>query len=79
MYREIAPERLEKALRGKEATMAMSRGEIERKVYGKQNAAESLPGLELLAPRLHEPASPVALARAQGRSERRKRVAVQNF
>jgi protein SDA1 len=51
MYREIAPERLEKALRGKEATMAMSRGEIERKVYGKQSAAESLPGLELLAAR----------------------------
>jgi len=48
-YRELHPALLIRALRGKEAIMAMTRGELQAPVYGAGNVAEQIDGLELLA------------------------------
>jgi len=47
VYRELHPELLERSLRGKAATMALSRGEMRGPQVGQQ-AAEGLDGMELL-------------------------------
>jgi len=48
-YREINPELLHRSLRGREATMALSRGELQAPEYGAGTANEAIDGLELLA------------------------------
>lgn len=48
-YRELHPQLLHRSLRGKEATMALSRGEVHEKQFGELQASETIEGLELLA------------------------------
>jgi protein SDA1 len=53
-YRELHPALLIRALRGKEAIMAMTRGELQAPVYGAGNVSEQIDGLELLAERRND-------------------------
>jgi protein SDA1 len=48
-YREIDPQLLHRSLRGREATMALSRGEVQAPQFGVSAAREAIDGLELLA------------------------------
>mmetsp|Transcript_74172 Transcript_74172/g.234265 ORF Transcript_74172/g.234265 Transcript_74172/m.234265 type:complete len:679 (-) Transcript_74172:107-2143(-) len=48
-YRELHPQLLHRSLRGREASMALSRGEIKAPQYGNNEAADSIEGLELLS------------------------------
>eukprot|EP00746_Dinoflagellata_sp_MGD_P167093 gnl/MRDRNA2_/MRDRNA2_97442_c0_seq1.p1 gnl/MRDRNA2_/MRDRNA2_97442_c0~~gnl/MRDRNA2_/MRDRNA2_97442_c0_seq1.p1 ORF type:complete len:797 (-),score=222.01 gnl/MRDRNA2_/MRDRNA2_97442_c0_seq1:54-2444(-) len=48
-FREINPSLLHRSLRGKEASMAISRGEANVPVFGKSNVRDNIDGLELLA------------------------------
>jgi protein SDA1 len=48
-YREINPQLLHRSLRGREAAMAVSRGEVNAPQYGEGNARDAIDGLELLA------------------------------
>jgi len=47
-YRETNAEMLHKSLRGKEAQLALARGEIDAPVFGKKKTHDTVPGLELL-------------------------------
>lgn len=47
-YREIDPQLLHRSLRGREATMALSRGEVDAPLFGSTQAVETIDGLELL-------------------------------
>ncbi|GMM28711.1 Sda1 protein [Martiniozyma asiatica (nom. inval.)] len=50
LYREVAPEMLSKADRGRVATMELSRGDKEKLTFGiESNTIQGIPGLELLA------------------------------
>lgn len=49
VYREIDPQLLHRSLRGREATMALSRGELQAPQYGAAVARDDIDGLELLA------------------------------
>jgi len=48
-YREIDPQLLHRSLRGREATMAMTRGELQAPKFGADSTADCIDGLELLA------------------------------
>mmetsp|Transcript_100056 Transcript_100056/g.312822 ORF Transcript_100056/g.312822 Transcript_100056/m.312822 type:complete len:588 (-) Transcript_100056:103-1866(-) len=48
-YRELHPQLLHRSLRGREATMALSRGEVQAPEFGSLQAAEAIDGLEILA------------------------------
>jgi len=48
-YRELHPQLLHRSLRGREATMALSRGEVAEPVYGSGQASDKIDGLELLS------------------------------
>merc|ERR1719291_182573 len=48
-YRELHPQLLHRSLRGREATMALSRGEVAEPVYGSGQANDKIDGLELLS------------------------------
>jgi protein SDA1 len=48
-YRELHPQLLHRSLRGREATMALSRGEVAEPVYGTGQASDKIDGLELLS------------------------------
>lgn len=48
-FREINPTLLHRSLRGKEASMAVSRGEAKVPVFGEGNVRDNIDGLELLA------------------------------
>lgn len=48
-YRELHPQLLHRSLQGREAVMALSRGEVHAPVYGENQAASRIDGLELLA------------------------------
>merc|ERR1719333_573771 len=48
-YRELHPQLLHRSLRGREATMALSRGEVHAPQFGEQQVAEAIDGIELLA------------------------------
>eukprot|EP00930_Biecheleria_cincta_P002080 TRINITY_DN103127_c0_g1_i1.p1 TRINITY_DN103127_c0_g1~~TRINITY_DN103127_c0_g1_i1.p1 ORF type:complete len:710 (+),score=179.48 TRINITY_DN103127_c0_g1_i1:63-2132(+) len=48
-YRELHPQLLHRSLQGREAVMALSRGEVHAPVYGESEAATRIDGLELLA------------------------------
>mmetsp|Transcript_85216 Transcript_85216/g.182645 ORF Transcript_85216/g.182645 Transcript_85216/m.182645 type:complete len:693 (+) Transcript_85216:1-2079(+) len=47
-YRELHPQLLHRSLRGKEAAMAISRGEVQAPLFGSQQAVETIDGIELL-------------------------------
>jgi len=47
-YRELHPELLHRSLRGREATVALSRGEMQAPVFGADQANDQIEGLELL-------------------------------
>mmetsp|Transcript_42025 Transcript_42025/g.97886 ORF Transcript_42025/g.97886 Transcript_42025/m.97886 type:complete len:677 (+) Transcript_42025:93-2123(+) len=53
-YRELHPQLLHRSLRGREATMAVSRGEVQAPQFGELQAAEAIEGLELLASKKHK-------------------------
>jgi len=46
-YRELHPQLLHRSLRGKEATMAITRGDVSAPQYGASQVVESIAGLEL--------------------------------
>mmetsp|Transcript_65297 Transcript_65297/g.142229 ORF Transcript_65297/g.142229 Transcript_65297/m.142229 type:complete len:672 (+) Transcript_65297:103-2118(+) len=48
-YRELHPQLLHKSLRGREATMAISRGDVHAPMFGNSRAADSIEGIELLS------------------------------
>jgi len=48
-YRELHPQLLHRSLRGREATMAVSRGEVQTPQFGELQASEQIEGLDLLA------------------------------
>lgn len=48
LYRELHPAMLHRSLRGREATMALSRGELHAPIYGAQQAAEGIDGIDML-------------------------------
>eukprot|EP00440_Ansanella_granifera_P044219 gb/GFBE01047920.1/.p1 GENE.gb/GFBE01047920.1/~~gb/GFBE01047920.1/.p1 ORF type:complete len:679 (+),score=196.21 gb/GFBE01047920.1/:1-2037(+) len=48
-YRELHPALLHRSLRGREATMALSRGEVSAPEYGAGQASDAIDGLDLLA------------------------------
>eukprot|EP00434_Breviolum_minutum_P032594 symbB.v1.2.028827.t1/scaffold3092.1/size63782/7 len=48
-YRELHPQLLHRSLRGREATVAVSRGEAQPAQFGQLQASEKIEGLELLA------------------------------
>jgi len=48
VYRECHPELLHRSLRGREATMALSRGELLAPVFGNSQASGEIDGLDLL-------------------------------
>jgi len=48
-YRELHPQLLHRSMRGREATMALSRGEVAEPVYGSGQASDKIDGLELLS------------------------------
>lgn len=48
-YRELHPQLLHRSLRGREATVAVSRGEVQAPQFGEMQASEKIEGLELLA------------------------------
>jgi len=48
-YREVDPQLLHRSLRGREAAMALSRGEVQAPQFGVTAAREAIDGLELLA------------------------------
>lgn len=48
-YREINPQLLHRSLRGREAAMAVSRGDLSAPQYGEGQVRDSIDGLELLA------------------------------
>jgi len=48
-YRELHPQLLHRSLRGREATMAVSRGEAHVPQFGELQASEQIDGLDLLA------------------------------
>lgn len=47
-YRELHPQLLHRSLRGREASMALSRGEMQAPQYGEQAALDGVDGLDLL-------------------------------
>jgi len=47
-YRELHPELLHRSLRGKEATMAITRGELQAPQFGAQSVNDTIEGLDLL-------------------------------
>lgn len=47
-YRELHPQLLHRSLQGREAVMALSRGELHAPIYGENEAATRIDGLELL-------------------------------
>eukprot|EP00747_Dinoflagellata_sp_TGD_P208258 gnl/TRDRNA2_/TRDRNA2_81776_c0_seq1.p1 gnl/TRDRNA2_/TRDRNA2_81776_c0~~gnl/TRDRNA2_/TRDRNA2_81776_c0_seq1.p1 ORF type:complete len:747 (+),score=180.16 gnl/TRDRNA2_/TRDRNA2_81776_c0_seq1:134-2374(+) len=51
VYRELHPQLLHRSLRGREATMALSRGEVKAPKFGEGSVCEEIDGLELLAKR----------------------------
>ncbi|KAK9459631.1 SDA1-domain-containing protein [Lipomyces oligophaga] len=48
LYRDVAPEMLQRKDRGKIASMELSSGESNKLQFGKENVIDSIPGLELL-------------------------------
>merc|ERR1712232_256997 len=48
-YRELHPQLLHRSLRGKEAAMALSRGQVLEPVFGETQVSEQIDGLEVLA------------------------------
>eukprot|EP00913_Durusdinium_trenchii_P001185 g1089.t1 len=48
-YRELHPQLLHRSLRGREATVAVSRGEVQAPQFGEMQASEKIEGLDLLA------------------------------
>lgn len=48
-YRELHPQLLHRSLRGREATVAVSRGEVQAPQFGEMQASEKIEGLEMLA------------------------------
>jgi len=48
-YRELHPQLLHRSMRGREATMALSRGEVAEPVYGSGQASDKIDGLEMLS------------------------------
>merc|ERR1740138_1318029 len=50
-YRELHPQLLHRSLRGREAAMAVSRGEVQAPQFGERQVAESIDGVELLVKR----------------------------
>lgn len=48
LYREKDPELLHRSLRGRHAAMALSRGEIDKEEYGKEQVYDTIDGLDLL-------------------------------
>lgn len=48
-YRELHPQLLHRSMRGREATMALSRGEVAEPIYGSGQASDKIDGLELLS------------------------------
>jgi len=48
-YRELHPQLLHRSLRGREATMAISRGEVQEPQFGDQGICDTIDGLDLLA------------------------------
>jgi len=47
-YRELHPQLLHRSLRGREAAMAVSRGDVSAPQFGEQKASETIDGLDLL-------------------------------
>jgi len=48
-YRELDPQLLHRSLRGREASMALSRGEVLERQFGGSDARDTIHGLDLLA------------------------------
>eukprot|EP00933_Yihiella_yeosuensis_P016043 TRINITY_DN13850_c1_g2_i1.p1 TRINITY_DN13850_c1_g2~~TRINITY_DN13850_c1_g2_i1.p1 ORF type:complete len:746 (+),score=163.71 TRINITY_DN13850_c1_g2_i1:184-2238(+) len=48
-YRELHPQLLHRSLRGREAAMALSRGDVHAPQFGENQASEKIDGLEMLA------------------------------
>lgn len=60
VYRELHPQLLHRSLRGKEATMALSRGEIAAPEYGSLTTAQCIEGIDLLLKRRDKSAGEAA-------------------
>lgn len=66
-YRELHPQLLHRSLRGREATMALSRGEVQAPVFGEDQAVDKIEGLELLTGKGGEGADSIAKAEASAK------------
>jgi len=47
-YRELHPQLLQRSLRGREATMAMTRGDVQAPLFGMGDAVDRVDGIEML-------------------------------